>query len=89
MENVEIVNVHFYRHLINFMAIWYLLWSFVIFFTFWCVVPRRIWQPCVTMSVAPFPEIFVTLLTRAVVGADGVSADVLAAAVVRGTLVLV
>jgi hypothetical protein len=30
----------FYGHLVNFMSIWY------IFFTFWYVVPRKIWQPC-------------------------------------------
>jgi hypothetical protein len=29
-----------------FMAIWYILWSFGIFFPFWYVVPRKIWQPC-------------------------------------------
>jgi hypothetical protein len=29
-----------------FVAIWYILWSFGIFFgIFWYVVPRKIWQP--------------------------------------------
>jgi hypothetical protein len=29
------------------MAIWYILWSFGIFFPrLWYVVPRKIWQPC-------------------------------------------
>jgi hypothetical protein len=32
--------------MVYFMAIWYILWSFVIFFPFWYVVPRNIWQPC-------------------------------------------
>jgi hypothetical protein len=27
------------------MAIWYILWSLGIFFLFWYVVPRKIWQP--------------------------------------------
>jgi hypothetical protein len=36
-----------YGHLIYFMAIWYILWSFGIFPPFWYIVPREIWQPCV------------------------------------------
>jgi hypothetical protein len=47
MERFGIFNVH----LIHFMAIWhiftaiwYILWSFRIF---WYFVPRKIWQPCV------------------------------------------
>jgi hypothetical protein len=29
-----------------FAAFWYILWLFGIFFPFWYVVPRKIWQPC-------------------------------------------
>jgi hypothetical protein len=39
-------NGIFYGHLVHFTAIWYILWSFSIFSTFWYVVPRKIWQPC-------------------------------------------
>jgi hypothetical protein len=28
------------------MAIWYILWLLGIFFPFWYVVQRKIWQPC-------------------------------------------
>jgi hypothetical protein len=42
MEDVGI----FHGHLVNFTAIWYILWTFGIFFTFWYLVPRKIWQPC-------------------------------------------
>jgi hypothetical protein len=28
-----------------FIALWYNLWPFGIFFTFWKVAPRKIWQP--------------------------------------------
>jgi hypothetical protein len=38
---------------VNFVAIWSILWPFVIFygylvwfFSFWYVAPRKIWQPC-------------------------------------------
>jgi hypothetical protein len=49
MEDVGI----FYEHLVNFTANWYILWTFgiicgilvYIFSPFWCVVPRKIWQP--------------------------------------------
>jgi membrane protease YdiL (CAAX protease family) len=27
------------------VAIWYILWLFGLFFPFWYVVPRKIWQP--------------------------------------------
>jgi hypothetical protein len=33
-------------HLAYLMAIWYMLHRFGTFYTFWYVVPRRIWQPC-------------------------------------------
>jgi hypothetical protein len=50
----------YYGHLINVMAIWYILWPFdkcyghlvyflVIWYIFprcWYIVPRKIWQPC-------------------------------------------
>jgi hypothetical protein len=29
-----------------FTTIWYILWLFGIFFPFWYVVARKIWQPC-------------------------------------------
>jgi hypothetical protein len=32
-------------HLVYVMAIWYTLHSFGIFFPFWFIVPRKIWQP--------------------------------------------
>jgi hypothetical protein len=38
------------------MAIWYILWSFCIFYVFWCifwyVALRKIWQPWL-LKVAP------------------------------------
>jgi hypothetical protein len=34
-----------YGHLVYFVAIWYILLPFGIFFPFWYVVPRQIWQP--------------------------------------------
>jgi hypothetical protein len=46
MEDVGIL----YGNLVYFTAIWYIFWSsgicLVIFFTFWYVAPRKIWQPC-------------------------------------------
>jgi hypothetical protein len=36
----------FYGHLVYFVAFWSILWLFTIFFPFWYVVPRKIWQPC-------------------------------------------
>jgi hypothetical protein len=29
-----------------FVAVCYILWSFGIFFLFWYIAPRKIWQPC-------------------------------------------
>jgi hypothetical protein len=38
--------------LVYFVTIWYILWSFGIFFPFWYIVPRQIWQPlCRVQSV--------------------------------------
>jgi hypothetical protein len=44
----------FYGHFVYFTAIWYTLWPFGIIcghfgihFPFWCVAPRKIWQPCI------------------------------------------
>jgi hypothetical protein len=39
-------------------AIWYILWLFGIFFPFWCVVTRKIWQPWSHSQeyVPKFPE---------------------------------
>jgi hypothetical protein len=34
----------FYGHLVYFVAIWYVFWLFGIFFPFWYVAPRKIWQ---------------------------------------------
>jgi hypothetical protein len=33
--------------MLNFMAIWYILWPFLyILFPFWYFASRKIWQPC-------------------------------------------
>jgi hypothetical protein len=52
MENLGI----FYDHLVYLTAIWYILWSFGIFCghlvhfsPFWYFVPRKIWQPTITI----------------------------------------
>jgi hypothetical protein len=49
MEEVGI----FYIHLVYFTIFCYILWTFgivcdnlVYFPPFWCVIPRKIWQPC-------------------------------------------
>jgi hypothetical protein len=34
----------FYGYLVDFVAIWYTLWIFDIFFPFWYVGPSKIWQ---------------------------------------------
>jgi hypothetical protein len=36
----------FYSHLLCFMPKWYTFWLFGIFFPFWYVAARKIWQPC-------------------------------------------
>jgi hypothetical protein len=49
-------------HLINFadimytyfIGIWYNFWLFDVFFPFWYVVQRKIWQPCLSDSVQIF-----------------------------------
>jgi hypothetical protein len=41
-----------YGHLVNFVTIWYILWSFGTFFSFWYVVPRKIWQPCCHQAIS-------------------------------------
>jgi hypothetical protein len=47
--------VIFYGHLVYFMDTWYILWTFSIFcsnlFSFWYVVPRKIWQPCLQVHI--------------------------------------
>jgi hypothetical protein len=46
---------YFYVRFVYFTAKWYILWSFGtfgIFFPFWYVVPRKIWQPCVAPLLA-------------------------------------
>jgi hypothetical protein len=49
----------FFGHLVNFPAIWYILWHFGIhilllpfgiFSPFWYIVPRKIWQPRATLD---------------------------------------
>jgi hypothetical protein len=54
MEDVSI----FYSNLVHFTAIWYTLWTLSIvygivvhIFTVWYVAPRKIWQPCSSMTV--------------------------------------
>jgi hypothetical protein len=49
----------FYRYLVDFTTIWYILCSFGTFFRFWSHVPRKIWQPwlsviAVTVSALNF-----------------------------------
>jgi hypothetical protein len=45
MEDVGTFYVHWvYFTAIGFIILW-IFWSFGIFFPFWCVVPRKIWQP--------------------------------------------
>jgi hypothetical protein len=61
--------VYFYGHLVYFMAIWYILWSFGIFYghlicisRFGFVVSRKIWQPCRIVATHLFldsPIVFV------------------------------
>jgi hypothetical protein len=41
----------FYIHFVYFVAIWYILWLFGIFFLFWYVVQRKIWQPCARRKI--------------------------------------
>jgi energy-coupling factor transporter transmembrane protein EcfT len=46
MEVAGIFYGILYGHLVYFVTIWSILWLFGIFvFTFWYVVPRKIWQP--------------------------------------------
>jgi hypothetical protein len=33
-------------YLVYFVVIWSILWLFGVFFPFWYLVPRKIWQPC-------------------------------------------
>jgi hypothetical protein len=76
MENVGTCGL-FYEHLVDFVAIWYVLWSFGKFFPFWNVVQKKIWQPwrfrprAVAASsvtgfaeILPFGEIYTAKLTR-------------------------
>jgi hypothetical protein len=46
MEEVRV----FFGHLAYFTAIWY-VGHFDIFFPFWYVLPRKIWQPCLAIPV--------------------------------------
>jgi hypothetical protein len=48
MENFGIFSPPFgifFSYMILVMAIGYILWSFGVFFLFWYIVPRSIWQP--------------------------------------------
>jgi hypothetical protein len=53
MEDVGI----FYAHLGYFVAIWYILRPFGIFFRFWHLSPRKIWQPWFS-AITYFQPIF-------------------------------
>jgi hypothetical protein len=54
LEGLAIVDAGIlHGHMVYFMAIWFILWPFGIFygylvysFPFWCSVPRKIWQTC-------------------------------------------
>jgi hypothetical protein len=35
-----------YKFLVDSTAIWYILWPFGLFFPFWSIEPRQIWQHC-------------------------------------------
>jgi hypothetical protein len=41
----------FCGHMLYFVDIYYFLWLFGIFFKFWYVVPRQIWQPCLMIGL--------------------------------------
>jgi hypothetical protein len=43
--------------LLYYVALWYILWLFGIFFPFWTIVPRQIWQPCFRINC---PKIWVS-----------------------------
>jgi hypothetical protein len=55
MEHFAIVrshSVHFVHSYLEYvMALWYIFWSFGIFFPVWYFVPRKIWQSCVTSLI--------------------------------------
>jgi hypothetical protein len=40
--------------LVKFTAIWYICWSFGIFFPFWYIVERKIWQPWTQLPLEKF-----------------------------------
>jgi hypothetical protein len=46
-----------YGHLVYFVAIWYLVWLIGIFFPFWYVVQRKIWQPCLKAANGTHTEL--------------------------------
>jgi hypothetical protein len=56
LEGLETENVGIFSvHLGQFMTMWFILWPFgifcclwVYFVPFWYVLPRNIWQPCIT-----------------------------------------
>jgi hypothetical protein len=45
-QDCQIVNLRIINHhLEHFTALWYIFWSFGIFFSFWYVVPRKSGNP--------------------------------------------
>jgi hypothetical protein len=48
-------------NLVYFVAIWYILWLFDILFPCCYVVPRKIWQPCVSVEETGYPRETLTL----------------------------
>jgi hypothetical protein len=63
----------FYGHLVYFVAVWYILWLFGMFYPFWYVVPRKIWQPfrCPReITEIKFSAIFSALVERAAFAVD-------------------
>jgi hypothetical protein len=49
----------FYDPLVNFMAIWYILWSFGIFFPRLVMLHEKIWQPCFQPFIVPKNKTYV------------------------------
>jgi hypothetical protein len=49
-------HLEYDTHLVYLKDILYIFWSFGTFFPFWYVVPRKIWQPCLT-DAAPRKKI--------------------------------
>jgi hypothetical protein len=52
LPRMEIVGI-FYVHVEYITAIWYILWSLGNFVIIWCIVSRKIWQPCWGVNQRP------------------------------------